>query len=264
MKFSFPEEDERDLATPVVPVIDPADDVKSSGVEEKTKPDSSSSPSSLSDKEEDDDEEEEDEEEEEEENEDSQNNKDQPFQNVQRSATVIHVKEPEKDEEESSEEESSEEESSEEESDKLKRCPTQVIRPPGQVAASEKKKEESESEEESSEEESSSDETDDKKIDNEQKVSTPSKKQEENKTTPTSGESYWPKLQKKDSLPTQDNLTLFIGQCKDIDEMLGVPSPVSPGSAKIANSSSSSKQQPFSFQSNDVAKQKGIKNFDIQ
>ncbi|GIY59371.1 hypothetical protein CDAR_33701 [Caerostris darwini] len=248
---SSEEEDERDLATPVVPVIDPADDVKSSGVEEKTKPDSSSSPSSLSDKEEDDDEEEEDEEEEE--KEDSQNNKDQPFQNVQRSATVIHVKEPEKDEEESSEEESSEEESSEEETETLSYTghPT-----PCAGCSIWKKKEESESEEESSEEESSSDETDDKKIENEQKVSTPSKKQEENKTTPTSGESYWPKLQKKDSLPTQDNLSLFIGQCKDIDEMLGVPSPVSPGSAKIANSSSASKQQPFSFQSNDVAKQK--------
>ncbi|CAL1268047.1 unnamed protein product [Larinioides sclopetarius] len=250
------EEDERDLITPVVPVIDPADEIKSSGVEEKAESESSSSPSSLSDKEE---EEEEDEKEEEKEETEDSEDKDSSdaSRNVQRSATVIHVKEPEKnEEEESSEEESSEEESSEEESDKLKRCPTQVIRPLAQEKAPEQKKEESESEEESSEEESSSDEEAyDKKIETEQKSSTPPKT-EENVTTP-SGESYWPKIQKKDSLSTPDNLTLFIGQCKDIDEMLGVPTPVSPGSARIATSSSPSKQQqPFSFQTNEVAKDK--------
>ncbi|GFX57798.1 transposable element Tcb1 transposase [Trichonephila clavipes] len=137
----------------------------------------------------------------------------------------------------------------------LKRCPTQVIRPK-QEAVPVEKKEESESEEESSEEESSSDEEDDKKIEPDQKSSI-SPKKEENETMPTSGESYWPKIEKKDSLPTPDNLTLFIGQCKDIDEMLGVPTPVSPGSARIANSSSPNKQQqPFSFQNNEAAKNK--------
>lgn len=72
--------------------------------------------------------------------------------------------------------------------------------------------------------------------------------QEENEEIQSNGGFSWPKSEKKDSLTAPDNLTLFIGKCQDIDEMLGAPSPVSPGSTAVANASSpSQQQQPFKF-----------------